>query len=204
MPRGRKRRTERTETSTDKIISKDVFSSLMKEVSANKAKISEISGHIGSRIKNAADGYNLHRGAFALMVRMKRMDETKRNDLFRNIGLYWDMCVEIGFFGAQTKDMFEDTNEETEDESETETAPELTPDEIAAAANEALLTKGIKELPREGDAELADIVFPPGDPEHAIGDQESDIHVPAEKPRRARKKAAIEGADVAGSYSAVN
>lgn len=192
MARGRKKRN--TEQSSDKIIDKEIFSSLMKGVSANKAKISELSGHIGSRIKNAADGYNLHRGAFALMVRMKRMDEVKRNDLFRNIGLYWDICTELGFFGAQTKDMFEESDEETETEAapETETAgetleePDIRPpfmrrdiDAEAAAQNAALLKEGIKELP-EPEAEEAP------------------------KPKRGRKKAALEGADVEGSYARVN
>lgn len=215
MARGR-RRTKRTETSTDKIIDKEIFSSLMKEVSANKGKISELSGHIGSRIKNAADGHNLHRGAFALMVRMNKMDEVKRNDLFRNISVYWDICTELGFFGAQTKDMFDGDDQETEEQ--TEAAPELTADELAAAANEALLTKGIKTLERDGDAELADTVFPADDASHVLGDDEPDIRAPfmkrdgdgeatpedAPKPRRGRKKAALEGADAAGSYSAVN
>jgi hypothetical protein len=185
MPRGRKRRTE---TTTDKIINREIFSSLMKEVSANKAEISSLSGEIGARIKNAANENNLHRGAFALMVRMKRMDEAKRNDLFRNIGLYFDVCTELGFFGAQTRDMFEEAGEETSEDAEETTAsadsePDIRPpfmkrdiDAEAAAQNAALLADGIKQLP-EPDAE---------------------------KPKRGRKKAALEGADADGSYQPVH
>jgi hypothetical protein len=212
----RRRKATRTETSTDKIIDREIFSSLMKEVSANKAKISELSGHIGSRIKLAADNNNLHRGAFALMVRMKKMDEVKRNDLYRNIGIYWDICTELGFFGAQTKDMFE---AEPDAETDTEKQPTVSEllNEAAAAANEALLTNGIKEL-NEDDAELAKTVFPPEDPNHTLGDDEPDVRpsfmrsttMPepaaeeAPKPKRGRKKGALEGANAEGSYSAVN
>lgn len=192
MPRGRRARAKRTETSTDKIIDKEIFRSLMQEVSADKGTISTLSGHIGSRIKLAADNNNLHRAAFALMVRLKKMDDTKRQDFLRHVDLYADMCTELGFFGAVTKDMFEDTSEETEAETQSETAadepaddPDIRPpfmrrdiDAEAAAQNAAMLKDGIKQLPDE----------------------------PAEdaKPKRGRKKAALEGADAEGSYTSVN
>jgi hypothetical protein len=144
---------------------------------------------------------------------MNKMDESKRNDLYRNIQIYWDICTELGFFGAQhVGDLVADAEAETEAEAE-ESKPTVSEllNEAAAAANEALLTKGIKELNGD-DAELAKTVFPPDDPNHTLDDDETDVRpsfmmattMPeatedTPKPKRGRKKAVLEGADAVGS-----
>ena len=92
----------------------------------------------------AVDNGHLHRGAYALMLRLYRMDEERRDDFIRSIQLYLDICRDEGLFG-------EEHVGDLVDKAEAE-APAVDEDEAAAEKNAKLLRKGIKKLDDGADA----------------------------------------------------
>lgn len=90
-----------SETSSDRTVAPKQLVALIKDADQKKTKIQSISGEIGARVKAAVDDGNMHRGAYALMVRLYRMDEERRNDFIRSIQLYLDICREEGLFGSE-------------------------------------------------------------------------------------------------------
>ncbi|MDP2358670.1 MAG: hypothetical protein Q8M31_21805 [Beijerinckiaceae bacterium] len=137
MPRGRKKQD--TESAVQRVVNADQLVALVKWSNEKRGQISELSGEIGERVKYAADNGNLHRGVFALVCKLKRMDEYKRNDFLRQFNLYLDMCREKALFGQEHAG---DLLDATENEEESE-------EEDIAAKNAAAIEKGIKPLPDE-------------------------------------------------------
>lgn len=90
-----------SETSSDRTVAPKQLVALIKDADQKRTKIQSISGEIGARVKAAVENGNMHRGAYALMVRLYRMDEERRNDFIRSIQLYLDICSEEGLFGDE-------------------------------------------------------------------------------------------------------
>eukprot|EP01037_Dinobryon_pediforme_P011876 gene11876-11967_t len=132
---------------TTKIVNPKQLVALIKDSDQKKTRMQSISGEIGQRVKEATENGHLHRGAFALMVRLYRMDELKREDFIRQFDLYVDMCRENELFGTEhTGDLVDMAANANDSEQEND------PDAEAAERNEALLRGGISEL-KEPDEE---------------------------------------------------
>lgn len=90
-----------SESSSDRTVAPKQLVALIKDADQKKTKMQSIAGEIGARVKAAVENGNMHRGAYALMVRLYRMDEERRNDFIRSIQLYLDICAEEGLFGDE-------------------------------------------------------------------------------------------------------
>jgi hypothetical protein len=139
-------RTVSTENSVDRTVAPKQLIALIQEAHRERGKISTISGALGERVKLAIDNGHLHRGAFALSVRLYKMDELKREDFLRQIDLYVDICRAGGLFGAEhAGDLVEDAEREQEAQAEADAdAGEGEPVPLSAAAK--AVQKGIKQL----------------------------------------------------------
>ena len=130
-----------------KVVNPKQLVALIKDADQKKTRMQSISGEIGQRVKDATENGHLHRGAYALMVRLYRMDELKREDFIRQFNLYVDMCRENELFGTEhTGDLVDMAAEASEQDND--------PDADAAERNEALLRDGISELKEPEDAHL--------------------------------------------------
>ena len=139
-----------TETSNDRVIAQKPFRKLVQSFGHRKAKIQSLSGELGETIKTAVDTQNLHRGAFALIARLDRMDEMKRNDFLRSLDLYRDYMETDGGTWSAEPDMV--------DQAE---APAAGPtDDEKVETNVRTLRRGIKPLSKE-------VTGMPGAPEPA-------------------------------------
>lgn len=146
------------ETSTEKVISKTQLLALIKEANATKTKIGELSGALGERVKNASDNGNLHKAAFANVVKLSRMEELKRRDYLRQREIYEQFAQEAGLFGEEhAGDLLDEADaDETAEylagaDHEADVRPQFLQDKdhAAAEANTAALA-GIKTL-QDGD-----------------------------------------------------
>jgi uncharacterized protein (UPF0335 family) len=165
-----------TETSVDRTVAPKQLIALIKDAEQKGKRIQSISGELGERVKNAVENGHLHRGAFRLMLRLYKMDEEKRGDFMRSIGLYMQICHEEGLFGRETGDMFEGNDEAANEPEADESAPNEHGSVSADSEAGQEILSGIKPLDEEA-------------PKRA---------------RRSRKKAALEGAEAEGSYTSVN
>jgi hypothetical protein len=109
------------------------------------------------------------------MLRLYKMDEEKRGDFMRSIGLYMQICHEEGLFGRETGDMFEENEAEIAASEEVdESAPNKGGSVSASSEKGQEILGGIKPLDEEA-------------------------------PKRGRKKGApLMGADATGTYKHVN
>lgn len=189
--------SESTETSTDRTVAPKQLVALIRDCHIKGKRIQSIAGEMGERVKNAVENGYLHRGAFGLMRRLYKMDETKRADFMRSIGLYMQICHEEGLFGEP--EHVGDLVDDAEREAESETA-DSTPNEHGSVSADSErgqeILSGIKPLDDDETDVRAPFMKRDGDAEVAVED--------APKPRRGRKKAALEGADAEGSYTSVN
>ena len=129
---------------TSRAVAPKQLVALVKEAHQKKTRVQSINGELGARVKAAVDNGHLHRGAYALMLRLYRMDEERRDDFIRSIQLYLDICRDEGLFG-------EEHVGDLVDKAEAE-APAVDEDEAAAEKNAKLLRKGIKKLDDGADA----------------------------------------------------
>lgn len=63
-------------------------------VSALKSKGAEIRGKIGAAVKNAEEDYGIHRGAAALWIKLKNMNEEARTSFLK---AFDDMRTALGY-----------------------------------------------------------------------------------------------------------
>lgn len=142
-----------TETSNDRVIGQKPFRKLVESFGHRKSKIQSLSGELGETIRIAVDNQNLHRGAFALIARLDKMDEMKRNDFLRSFALYRDYMESDGGTWSATPDMV--------DQAE---APATGPtDDEKVETNVRALRRGIKPLGEK-------VVGMPGAPDPAGDD----------------------------------
>ena len=123
-----------------------VLAALVRQASNNKAKIAEINGELGERIKHHIEHSNLHPKAFRLLVQLTRMDELKRKEFLDALRLYCDMTEEEGIWPRHSGDLVEQAGVREEAEPVDEDAE-------AAEANAARLRAGIQRLDEESASE---------------------------------------------------
>ena len=166
-----------TETSVDRTVAPKQLVALIKDAHVKGERILSLAGELGQRVATAVENGHLHRGAFRLMLRLYKMDEEKRGDFMRSIGLYMQICHEEGLFGRETGDMFEGTDEAANEPE----ADESTPNEHGSVAADSEagqeILSGIKPLDEEA-------------PKRARRSRKGDVP--------------LAGADTAGSYKHVN
>lgn len=163
-------KAESTETSVDRVVAPKQLLALIADAHQKRDKISTIAGELGERIKNAVENGRLHRAAFTLMVRLYKMEELKREDFIRQIGLYVDMCREGNLF-----------------------RPEHAGDLVAEAdrlAGEAENEGAQEPLGRDDEPPLT---------EAAMAVQSGIKQLADNKPKRGRPRKALEGAEAAGA-----
>ena len=90
-----------TKTSVDRVVAPRQLLALIKDAHQKRNEIQGIAGTLGDRVKNAIENGHLHRAAFALMVRLYKMDELKREDFIRQIPIYIEMCRKGELFGVE-------------------------------------------------------------------------------------------------------
>lgn len=127
---------------TQKIVNEKQFVALIKAASEAKTRQASISGEIGERLKHAAEYGGLHKAAFAMVLKLHRMDEQRRNEFLRKFIIYCEFAEANGLFGAAHVGDLADMAKADEDEE-------------AAERNSELLSKGIKKLD-ESDSEFDD------------------------------------------------
>lgn len=152
------RKKEQSDESVDRTVNAQYFASLVRKVDENKTKSAAISQDTSELVRAAVDNDNLHRGAFGLIVKLRRMDEYKRNDFLRQFELYLDIAREQKLFGSEHVGDLVDATRAAE------------PEEDVGEKNAEMLAKGIKQLP---DDESADEPAPPAKPPRrtaAVGD----------------------------------
>ncbi len=125
-----------------KIVNEKQFVALIKAASEAKTRQSSISGDIGERLKHAAEDGGLHKGAFALVLKLHRWDEQKRDEFLRQFEIYCEMAENNGLFGEKHVGDLADMAADD-------------PDADAADKNSKLLSKGIKRL-EDSDDEFDD------------------------------------------------
>lgn len=138
-----------TETSVDRTVAPKQLIALIKDAEQKGKRIQSIAGELGERVKNAVENGHLHRGAFRLMLRLYKMDEEKRGDFMRSIGLYMQICHEEGLFGdpEHAGDLVDDA-ERAEDEAD-ESAPNEHGSVAADSERGQEILGGIKPLGEE-------------------------------------------------------
>jgi hypothetical protein len=84
------------------------FKKLVKNIEAAKGRTDDARGELGNLYKHGEDTLGINRGALKLTVKVKNMDETKREDFLRcfeeylgllDIGRQDDLFDESGFVG---------------------------------------------------------------------------------------------------------
>jgi hypothetical protein len=99
MARGKKKQTDKTETSVERPVDKHQLIALVKESYATKEQTSAIAGAFGERVKNAVENGRLNRKVFRTICMLHRMPELERQAYIRDYELYKDMAQEGGLFG---------------------------------------------------------------------------------------------------------
>lgn len=132
-----------------RVVAKKQLIALIRDADQKKDKMQSISGELGERVKTAVENGHLHKGVFALCVKLYRMEEDKRNDFLRQMPLYLDMCREEGLFGSEHVGDLVDEAQRADDE------PDRDEDAEAAERNAAALKAGIKPLDAQ-EAEFDD------------------------------------------------
>jgi hypothetical protein len=123
-------------------ISAKKLASLLRFGDQTKTKISSISGEYGERIKESAEKDSLHRGAFNVILKLKRADEEKRDEFLRCFDLYRDLCDENELWGETHAGNLADM-------AEAKPLSEVVKDNVAT------LKGGIKQLSDEGPSDYA-------------------------------------------------
>ncbi|MFO1150973.1 MAG: hypothetical protein U1E62_21570 [Alsobacter sp.] len=127
-----------------KQISGEVLVALLREAQSAASRVAEINGNLGDRVKHHKDHSNLHTGAFAIIKKMARMEELKRDAFWAALSLYKDIADEklwdrhsgdLADMAVQSDDAEHEADEDVE----------------AAKRNEAALRRGISELPEDAD-----------------------------------------------------
>lgn len=142
-----------SETSADRTVAPKQLVALIRDADQKKTKMQSIAGEIGARVKAAVENGNMHRGAYALMVRLYRMDEERRNDFIRSVQLYLDICREEGLFGDEHVGDLADMAGGVDDEDGDDPRPAFLKNKHAQDADDQVatnvdrLTAGIKGLP---------------------------------------------------------
>jgi hypothetical protein len=90
-----------TETSVDRTIAPQTLIKLIRRANTQASEIQTLSGEMGEEIKSAIENKHLHRGAFNLVRKLAKMDDLKRKDFIRQIGLYIGICQGGGLFGPE-------------------------------------------------------------------------------------------------------
>lgn len=168
-----------SEDSVDRTVSPKLLIGLIKEAHNKKSKMDTIKGELGDRVKSAVEDGHLHRAAFALIVKLYRMEEQKREDFIRQAELYVAICREADLFGpvhAGDLDRMARDDRETGEETGEETEPESHADDDG------------NTVPLGRAAALAGMKTPD--------------EVKAEK--RSRRRPALDGGDEPGSYKPLN
>lgn len=119
------------------------LAALIKDADQKRTRMRSISGELGERVKHAVEAGHLHKGIFALMVKLYRMDEQARDVWLRQLPLYIDICREEGLFGE----------EHVGDLAEMAQAGDAEADAAAAqvAENVERLEGGIRQLEEDGE-----------------------------------------------------
>ena len=99
MARKKKTETETPETDTEavrpsevrKIPSARALRSLLKEGRKMQSDVAELRGEHGASIKNAVENQNLHKGAFAILKRLDKLEAEKAADLWDHLRAYMDV-----------------------------------------------------------------------------------------------------------------
>ncbi len=134
------------ENNVEKITSAKKLGELVKFSAATKKRMQSEAGTLGEKIADAVEKHHLHKGAFAVIARLHRMDELKRNDFIRSLDAYMDI-MENTLWKDQghTGDLAENAGDGDPETEETE-------DQKAAKANAEAIKAGIKETdPAKGD-----------------------------------------------------
>lgn len=82
----------------EKVISKTIFASLLREAGKVKEETSAIAGKFGERVQHHAENSNLDRKAFKIVAGLVRMkNPVDRDRTIQNLPLYLDLARECGF-----------------------------------------------------------------------------------------------------------
>jgi len=159
-------RTAATEDSAERTVSPKQLVALIREASNKKSKIATLAGELGERVKNACENAHLHRGAYALSVKLFRMEEQKREDFIRQAMLYIEICRESGLYEQHAGDLFDENTSDAMDAEAEEAAGEREAGEgreVPLSEAAAAVQAGIKQLkprkrgrPRKSALEGAD------------------------------------------------
>jgi hypothetical protein len=138
---------EMSEHETEKVVNKRQFVALVKLSDQTKTKTAELTGTFGERVKKAVEDGHLHAGAFRIICRMNRMEETKRNDFERALLLYLDFGREL-LWGDDDHagDLVDDAEREAQEDPE---AAKKKADAAASKKNAKALNEGIRPLESE-------------------------------------------------------
>lgn len=131
-----------------KQISGEVLVALLREAQSAASRVAEINGSLGDRVKHHKEHSNLHTGAFAVIKKMARMEELKRDEFWAALSLYKDIADEK-LWDCHSGDLADmAAQSDVEDETDGDEGDE---DVAAAERHEAALRRGISELPENAD-----------------------------------------------------
>jgi len=88
-----------------KLPDREVLMNLSREVSGQNSEMAKIRGELGSTYKEAEKDRNIHKAAFKLCVKLKNMDDTKRDEFLTHLDHYRD---KMGIDEGRTQNMFGD------------------------------------------------------------------------------------------------
>jgi len=101
--------------------SRDVLMGLHSSASEQNAEMAKIRGELGSSYKEAEKDENLHKGAFKMASRLKRMDDSKRDEFLIHFDHYRE---QMGIDEGRTRQMFDAPNNEDDDDDDVEVGDE--------------------------------------------------------------------------------
>lgn len=70
------------------LVDAEKFNRIFEECLRLAAQAAEASGDLGNAIKVAGESHKVHRGAFKLVMKLERMEDTKRNEFLRHLDEY--------------------------------------------------------------------------------------------------------------------
>lgn len=108
----------------------EVLKSLVSQCDGMKADMDEARGELGAAVKNAEETHGVNRRAFKLVLSLKRMEQSQRDDFLRSLNDYVEK-LDL----APQGDLFADD----------QTGERGDPDAAAVAKNTKAL-KGVKQL----------------------------------------------------------
>ncbi len=115
----------------------DVLKALINKCDEMRSDMDSARGELGSAVKDAEETHGINRKAFKLVMSLKRMEETKRDDFLRSLDDY-RAKLELN----PSPDLFEEGDEE---KRRAEQAEKQAQDD-QAAENGKKIAKGIKSL----------------------------------------------------------